>query len=182
MFDSELLNKRVSLSVEAIVKFFFIQFRNYGDIGVPVKGMLRVETVPIFSPSDVSLQDRIWLPSLPVLFIVGPRIAATLCVRFLRLKPLVSRPVSRTDQPRGILECLMRSGTPFRLNEKDGTFHPGWARWISVFPYLLLDATFERSISASLLRLKPFEDKPKGLAPNRSFWKLSLAIAEKPLP
>ena len=85
MFDSELLNKRVSLSVETIVKFFFIQFENYGDVGVTMKGMLRVETVPIFSRSDVSLQDRVRFPPLSVLFIVVPRIAATLCLRFLCL-------------------------------------------------------------------------------------------------
>jgi hypothetical protein len=119
-----------SASIEAIVKFFFTQFRNYGNIGVPVKGVVRVKTIPIFSPPEIAPQNRVRLPSLTVLLRVVPRITATLGLRFLRLEPLVSQSVGGTDQRGRVLEGFVRSGKPFRLNEKARTFHPGWARWI----------------------------------------------------
>lgn len=40
------------------------------------------------------------------------------------------------------------------------TFHPGWALWISVFPYLLLEAILLRSIRAFRSRLKPVVESP----------------------
>lgn len=95
-----------------------------------MKRVVRVETVPILSPREIALQNRVRLPSLTVLLRVVRRITATLSLRFLCLQPLVSLAVCGTDQRARVFEGLMRSGTPFRLNEKDRTFHPGWARWI----------------------------------------------------
>ena len=95
-----------------------------------MKGVVRVKTIPIFSPPGIAPQNRVRLPPLTVQLRAVRRITATLGLRFLRLEPLASLSVSGTDQRGRVLEGFVRSGEPFRLNEKARTFHPGWARWI----------------------------------------------------
>lgn len=78
----------------------------------------------------------------------------------LSLGPLVCFAVSRIQKCVGGLKGIMCCGLPICLYITSLTFHPGCARWISDLPYLLLDATFEVSISASLFKLNPVEESP----------------------
>lgn len=78
----------------------------------------------------------------------------------LSLGPLVGFAVSRIEKCVGRFKGIMRCGLPVSLYITFLTFHPGCARCISDFPYLLLDATFEVSISASLFKLNPVEASP----------------------
>lgn len=142
--------------------------------------MVRVKTIPVFRSIRMALQDWVWLPSLSVLTAIISRKAACFSLRLLGLQPFFSRPVGRITLFCRIFKSLMCGGSPWCLHKSMFTFHPGCARWISDLPYLLLEAALERSMSASLFRLKPVEDKPNSFLPSRSFWKLCLAMAENP--
>jgi hypothetical protein len=149
------------LSVEAIGELFLHQLRWFGEVGIAVEGVFAVETVPVLCPVVIALQNWVRLPSLPVEVGVVGRVAAALGRRLLRLQKLLSGTVGRTEQFCRVFEGLASGGSPLRLSGGRLTFQPGWARWISLLPYLLLEATLERSISASLFKLSPVEAIPK---------------------
>lgn len=148
---------------------------------ITVEGVVGVQAIPVLRTVVIPLQNGIRVPSLSIEVCVVSRISASLSIALLSLKPLVSLPVGGVQKSCGSLKRFMSRGSPFSLCCRKSTFQPGWALWISVFPYLLLEASLEVSMRASLLRLKPVEESPKLLRPSLSFWKLCLAIAEYPL-
>ncbi len=156
-------------SVEAIVELFLAELSQFGHVRVAVEGMVRIEAVSVLRTVVVALQDRIRMPSLPVQVCVISGVSAALSVGLLGLDPLIRLSVGGIEEGSGGLERLVRGGLPISLNIEMLTFQPGCALWISVLPYLLLEATFDVSMRTSLFRLKPVEARPKLFLPNLSF-------------
>ena len=108
-------------------------------------------------------------------------VTTSFCIFFVCLQVFICLSICGVQGESWIFESFMGCWEPVSLPYIRNTFQPGWARWISLFPYLLLEAILLLSISASLLRLKPVEDSPNRFCPKLSFWKLCLAIEENPL-
>lgn len=168
-------------SIEAVIELLLAKLSQFRDISVTVERMISIQPIPILRTVVISLQNRIRIPSLTIKISMISRKSASLSIALLCLKPLVSLTISWVHQVVRSLKWFVSCWSPISLFYVSYTFQPGWARWISVLPYLLLDATLEVSIRASLLRLNPVDDRPKLFRPRRSFWKLCFAIAEKPL-
>lgn len=168
-------------SIEAVVKLLLAELGQLGHVHIAMEGVIGVQSIPVLRAIVVSLQDGIGMPALAVEVRMVGRVPAPLGVAFLGLEPFVGLAIGWIEQWSWWFEGLVGGGPPIGLSKMGSTFHPGCARWISVLPYLLLEAIFELSISASLFRLNPVEERPKVFLPSRSFWKLCFAIAEYPL-
>lgn len=168
-------------SIEAIVKLLLAELGQLRHMHIAMEGMIGIQSIPVLRAIVVSLQNGIGMPALAVEVGMVGRVSASLSVAFLGLEPFVGLAIGWIEWCCWWFEGLVGGGPPICLAKMENTFHPGCARWISVLPYLLLDASFELSIRASLFRLNPVEERPKVFLPSRSFWKLCFAIAEYPL-
>lgn len=147
-------------SVKAIVELLLAELGQLAHMYISVEGMVSIQAIPVLRSVVITLQDRIRMPTLAIQVCVIGRVATSFGISLLGLQPFVGLTVGRIEQCPWSLEGLMSGGSPFSLNDPMTTFHPGCAFWISVLPYLLLEAILEVSIRASLLRLKPVEASP----------------------
>lgn len=152
--------KGMIMSIEAVVELLLLELRDFGDVGVAMEGVISVESISVLTAEIIAFKHWIRVPTFTIKVGMVSGESAVLCLWLLSLGPLIGFAVSRIEKCVGHFKGFMCCGLPVSLYITSLTFHPGCARCISDLPYLLLDATFEVSISASLFKLNPVEESP----------------------
>lgn len=156
-------------------------------IGDPVILMfaLRIESVSVLWPDILRIQNCLRFPSLAVTIISVLLVAASFCAQLVRNLVFGWTAEERVHLLLGTQVGGFGRADPLRrLNKQYCTTQAGLDFWISVLPYLWLEAFLDLSIRASLVMLKPVVAKPllfmliSGLA-NTSFVLLAKDLACK---
>ena len=130
-------------------------------IGLPVVFHLWVMSISVFSCQVCWVQYWVWLPSLTVSISTSLLPATCLCWHLCCLDILVCLSLGWASIFLRTYICGFCCAEPLiSLSKNIFTSHPGWALWISVFPYLWLEAFFDLSTKASFVMLKPVVARP----------------------